>query len=303
MKKKAIGPAALIALKLALSKIYWYKKDLRKFIEYTIENDSIIATIDWENNTKFESASQIIDRMNERIDIYMEDLLNLFYQVCNFNNFSHLERLEDKEKIISEAKSSVIALREQCEGYFDELEKKQKTEKAKEQFVLQQQNTKDYNKKIEDFKNQYYILAQEKCHQKRGYLLEMFLNDLFCFFDLSPRSSFKIIGEQIDGAFTHDNKDYLLEAKWHSKPIPRCEIDIFEAKISRKLKTTLGLFVSMSGFVDVVANSSLQCKSIILMDSQDLIQVLENRISLTELIMQKRRHASETGESMYRVYV
>ena len=37
------------------------------------------------------------------------------------------------------------------------------------------------------------------------------------------------------------------------------------------------------------------------MDSQDLVQVLENRIVLPELILLKRRHAAETGEIMYRV--
>jgi len=32
------------------------------------------------------------------------------------------------------------------------------------------------------------------------------------------KSSFKIAGEQIDGAFPFDNYDYLLEAKWQQKP-------------------------------------------------------------------------------------
>ncbi len=32
---------------------------------------------------------------------------------------------------------------------------------------------------------------------------------------LDPRTSYKITGEQIDGAFVFGNKVYLLEAKWH----------------------------------------------------------------------------------------
>ncbi|MDD2445628.1 MAG: hypothetical protein PHX09_02320 [Clostridia bacterium] len=36
------------------------------------------------------------------------------------------------------------------------------------------------------------------------------------------------------------------------------------------------------------------------MDSIDLIQVLENRIQLPDLIRLKRKHASETGEIMYK---
>lgn len=289
MEYKALTPSALISLKEALSKIYWYKNDVRKFIEYTIKNKSIVSTINWEGNTKYESVSQLIDRMNNRTDIYIDDLLNLLYGVCNFNDFSHFDRLEkgDKDRYKRDAKSSVAALREQCKGYFDKLEEEKITVKAKKSFVLKQQHTRDYNKKIEDFKSQYYKLIQLEDNQERGYQFERFLNDLFYFFDLSPRSSFKINGEQIDGAFTHDNKDYLLEAKWHNKPTPRSEVDVFEMEISRKLKTTLGLFVSINGFVDAITKSSIKFKSIILMDSQDLIQVLENRISLPELIMQK----------------
>lgn len=305
MEHKAVASAALIALKEALSRIYWYKKDTRKFIEYTVKNQLIVSTIDWENNIKYESVSQLIDRMNMRPDIYSDDLIKLLYAVSNFNDFSHFDRLKkgDKEKYKSEARSSVIALRNHCKGYFDNLEKIKKTEKAKERFVIQQKKTSDYNKKIEEFKLRYYNLTKLTNSQQRGYELESFLNDLFYFFDLSPRSSFKINGEQIDGAFTHDNLDYLLEAKWHNEPIPRNEIDIFEMEISRKLKTTLGLFVSINGFVDVITNSSIKFKSIILMDSQDLILVLDNRISLVELIMLKRRHASETGENMCRVNI
>lgn len=305
MDNKKISPSALIALKDALSKIYWYKQDVRKFVEYTIKNDKITSTIDWINNTKYESISQLIERMNNRSDVYINDILNLLYQVSNFDDFSHFDRLNkgDVEKYKNDATLSVLALRKHCKGYFDNLEEIKQSEKAKESFKLQQQSTQDYNRKIEEFKSEYYQLTILKDHQKRGYQLELFLNNLFYFFDLSPRSSFKIIGEQIDGAFTHDNKDFLLEAKWHNKPIERKEIDIFEMEISRKLKTTLGLFVSISGFTDVIINSSIQFKSIILMDSQDLIQVLENRISLPELIMHKRRHASETGESMYRVNI
>lgn len=305
MENKRISPSALIALKDALSKIYWYKKDAKKFVEYTINNNAILLTIDWINNTKYESISQLIDRMNNRSDLYINDMLNLLYEVCNFDDFSHFDRLKkgDVKKCKDEAQQSVLALRKHCQGYFNNLAEKKLSEKAKEGFKLQQQNTADYIKRIEEFKCDYYKLSISTDHQKRGYQFEQFLNELFYFFDLSPRSSFKIYGEQIDGAFTHDNKDYLLEAKWYNKPIERKEIDIFEAKICRKLKTTLGLFVSVNGFVDVLNSSTIQCKSVILMDSTDLIQVLENRISLPEIILQKRRHASETGESMYRVNI
>lgn len=43
--KKKISPATIVALKEALSCIYWTKKNLRSFIEYKIENKGIVSTI------------------------------------------------------------------------------------------------------------------------------------------------------------------------------------------------------------------------------------------------------------------
>jgi len=303
MNNKTVSPSALICLKEALAKIYWYKSDLRSFLSYSMNNAPIISTIDWEHANKYEAVSQLVDRMYGRPDIYLDSLIQLIRDVCNFNDFSHFDRLQgaDRKKRKGEALTAVDALRKNCGSYFSMIEAEEAAKVKKEQYTAQLQHTLDYNRKLEEFRVKYYTLTRMSNSQKRGYEFERYLNELFVFFDLSPRSSFKIVGEQIDGAFTHDMNDYLLEAKWQDLPIERTEIDIFEAKISRKLKTTLGLFISINGFVDVVSNSTSLYRSVILMDSQDLIQVLENRISLHELIMLKRRHASETGEIMYRV--
>ena len=120
---------------------------------------------------------------------------------------------------------------------------------------------------------------------------------------MDPRKSFKIQGEQIDGAFTHEGTDYLIEAKWEKDPVERSELDIFSAKIQRKLKNTLGLFISVNSFSAIIIDGSINYNNMILMDSMDLIHVLENRISLNELIKLKRRHAAQTGEMMFRVNI
>jgi len=48
MSLQKISTQAIIALKDALSNLYWRKKDLRQFIELTIENSAIVSTIDWQ---------------------------------------------------------------------------------------------------------------------------------------------------------------------------------------------------------------------------------------------------------------
>ena len=56
---KKISASAILALKEALVAIYWRKKDLRQFIELTLENPLIVSTIDWNENTKYENFSNI----------------------------------------------------------------------------------------------------------------------------------------------------------------------------------------------------------------------------------------------------
>ena len=50
--------------------------------------------------------------------------------------------------------------------------------------------------------------------QRRGYKFEKFLKDMFDVYGLSPRASFRLEGEQIDGSFVCGGDTYLLEAKW-----------------------------------------------------------------------------------------
>jgi len=109
--KKRISVQSLFALKEALASIFWAKRDLRQFIELTIENDTIFSTVDWNGNTKFESVSQIIDRMAKRQDIYQNDLLELIQEASSFTNFDHLKKWDDYEIKVKKAKESVERLR------------------------------------------------------------------------------------------------------------------------------------------------------------------------------------------------
>ena len=149
---------------------------------------------------------------------------------------------------------------------------------------------------LEALKTRFGEIAISSDHAKRGYELERFMRDLFSLFDLDPRASFKITGEQLDGAFFFEGLDYLFEAKWQDKPAAATDMDSLIGKIRRKLDNTLGLFLSISGFSDEATSAvSSGRRLILLMDGTDLIAVLENRIDLQEMIRRKRRHAAQTG--------
>lgn len=300
---KKISTNSILALKDALVTIYYRKKDLRQFIELTIENTAIVSTIDWVDNVKYESVSQLVDRMVKRQDLYQTDLLKLVQEVGNMNDFSHLEYWEKENKgLIKKAEVAVAKLRQQAKGHFDIIEELKKAEERRETTKEKLKDSIAYQQKLDELKMEFYEIASNTNSQQKGFQFEKFLNKLFNFFDLDPKSAFKVIGEQIDGAFTFDNADYLLEAKWQEKSIIAADLYTFGGKIQGKLKNTLGLFISLGAYSsECTETGSPVLKSMILMDGIDLMQVLEGRIRLNDIILIKRRHASQTGDIYYQI--
>ncbi|TDG36256.1 hypothetical protein EZJ43_09645 [Pedobacter changchengzhani] len=300
--EKKVSVQSLLALKDALTNVFWTKKDLRQFIELIIENPLIVSTINWNENTKLESVSQLIDRMSKRQDIYQIDLLKLIQETGNLNDFSHLKIWDNSEDKIRKAKASVEKLRLNTKSYFDTIEELKKTEKSRESNQAKIKESITYQQKLDELKTEFFAIALNDNHQQRGHQLEKFLKELFFFFDLDPKNSFKITGEQIDGTFTFDNTDYLMEAKWQKKQIDAQDLYGFGGKITGKLKNTLGLYISLEGYSsESTKTKSSTLNSIILMDGVDLMQVLEGRIKLTDMLYIKRRNASQTGELFYRI--
>lgn len=87
---KKISEHALIALKEALTHIYWKKDDLKLFVSQTISNQSFVASVDFSVNKRI-VASEIVDRMHKQMDLFKDDLFRLLRTV------SHLRRWEDSE--------------------------------------------------------------------------------------------------------------------------------------------------------------------------------------------------------------
>jgi hypothetical protein len=298
---KKFSPNAIQALKEALTHIYWKKQDLRSFVYHTIENKVFISTIDWDNNKKAESAGILVDRMIARPDLYEKDLFALFDVTMHFNDFCHLKQWDDAETKIKRAKEAVEALRNHAAGYFHLKEEKEKIEARRTVFTSMQKEKEGFANMISVLKDDFMRLVVENNAQKRGFAFEKFLNSLFILFDLEPKESFRIVGEQIDGAFTFDGNDFLLEAKWQEKPIELGELYKFGGKIEGRLKLTLGLVIAINGFTeDYNESKSASLKTMLLMDGADLMAVLENRIDLKDMLFRKRRHASDTGDIFFK---
>ena len=133
--------------------------------------------------------------------------------------------------------------------------------------------------------------------QQRGLRFEGFLTDLFAAFNLAPRGSLRLVGEQIDGSFLLDTETYLLEAKWYAPKIGFSDLMTFSGKVAGKATWARGLFISISGFSEegLEAFSRGRQVNLICVDGLDLYEVLSRQASLVEMIQEKARRAAETN--------
>lgn len=290
-----LNPAAINALKEALTHIYWYKRDLRSFLINTITQHKILSRLNWESY-KRHTVDQLVSYLVRNQDKYLDELLNLIQAVCSMNDFSHLRRLDDGEEKAYRAESSVSALKKLSQAHLHLFEEKKKADERREAYTDKIEQVKAFSDALDELNERYKKLVVSDKHQKRGYELEKLLIQLFELFDLDPKASFKLKGEQLDGAYTFENTDYLVEAKWQRQPIRANELDGLAAKVRRKLDNTLGLFISINGFsAEAVTTHSTGRPVLLLMDGKDLLSVLEGRIDLQDLLRRKRRHAAQTG--------
>ncbi|SEM19442.1 Restriction endonuclease [Bosea lupini] len=136
--------------------------------------------------------------------------------------------------------------------------------------------------------------------QARGRHFESLLTDLFNAWGMDARGGFHVIGEQIDGSFQHGNDTYLLEAKWHRAKTDATTLHGFQGKVNERPEWTRGLFVSFSGFTEV-GLQAFTARKIILADGMDIYDALARRLSVSDIIAAKVRHASEYRNPFERV--
>jgi len=137
--------------------------------------------------------------------------------------------------------------------------------------------------------------------QKRGRVFEKILNGMLSKEQMEPRTSMRPSGEEIDGSFAIGESFYLLEAKWHSSPIPASSLYAFKGKVDGKLTGTIGVFFSMSDYSKEAVDALLYGKelNLILFGHDDLILIEEGKIKLREAMRVKRRYASNYGQPFY----
>jgi hypothetical protein len=140
------------------------------------------------------------------------------------------------------------------------------------------------------------LVMGKQSKQVRGYSLEDILQKLFMLNEIEYHPPYRTSTEQIDGWFSYDGTQYLVEARWRETTPTKGDILEFQGKVRGKLHGTRGLFVSAIGFRDeVVADLDKAENCVLLMDGRDLMHILEDRIGLIDGLEHKITQASKRG--------
>ncbi len=190
---KKIAPVAIQCLKEALTNIYWYKSELRSFLSHTLSDSTILSRLNWEDY-KRNIVGTLIEHLVKNEDVYQRDIIHIMDVVSNFNDFSHLRRLEDGEKKVKSAKEAVFALNKQINSNQQIRKEQEESEKRREEAHKKMLKVNAVQTKLGEINKEFLKLLTEENKQKRGYILESVIKELFTLFDLDPKASFRITG-------------------------------------------------------------------------------------------------------------
>lgn len=138
---------------------------------------------------------------------------------------------------------------------------------------------------------------------KRGFQFEQLINKICDDEGTLLSNSYKTVDteQQIDGAVEINSKIFLLEAKWEKDTtLAASKLFSFLGKINSKIEGTLGVFISYNelseNFISSVRNG-LRQTCIIIHGSENIIDIVEKRISLKDFIWYTYQQAALKNRS------
>lgn len=294
---KRISTGAYQALRNALPAVTWYKRPFESLLRTALrDHPELLGSLDF-SDTKRNVADQLVGRLVAQEDRYLNATIQLMLELAAMNRFPDVERLTepDRSNRLAEAQKSVAALQEITREFAGHQEERARLQAEREAGAARAAVLRKFSDEIDELKERFNFLSQSGDPQQRGRDFELLLSDLFKLFDMEPRTAYSTANEQIDGSLSFGTDDYLLEAKWLNVPVSREAVDAFAAKVQRKGKNALGVFVAVSGFSRPALDTYKESTPFITLDGTDLYLVLDGRLRLDDLLKAKKRHANETG--------
>jgi len=107
-----------MALKEALCSVYWYKSELRDFLQLCLSNPGILNNFNWKNH-KRQIASEVVDCLVANPYTHFGGITKICYELCKLTDFSHLNPIDDSPQIIDKARNAVNQLKQLIEPHQD----------------------------------------------------------------------------------------------------------------------------------------------------------------------------------------
>ncbi len=293
-----IRTEAYQALRNALPAITWNKRPFESYLRTALRGQpELLAGLNF-TESKRTVADLLVDRLVRDESRYQQVTIELMLEVASMTTFSNIEAIAepaDRALRLDQARRAVADLAKLVEPYTKARTERERLEAEVSAARALDEATHRFNREVETLKERFLALSSMSDAHARGRQFEPLLTDLFCLFDMEPRLAYTLEHEQIDGSLTFDTDDYIIEARWRKEAASRGDADIFAAKVRRKGKNALGLFISINGFsADAVAAYS-ESTPFIAVDGTHLYAVLDQRVRLDDLLKSLRRHANETG--------
>jgi Restriction endonuclease len=294
-KAQRVDPLAYNALAQALAVVYWYKDQLARFLRAALQDAPEILTQLDLNAPKRETAGRLVELLMDNESRYQEITIALMLSLAKMDVFPDLASHEDSDRLITQAQAAVAEVRRWTERHQDIRDAHAEYVRNLATVAEAAKRNRGFSEALGALRGQFLGLSGMNDAHARGRALEGFLNELFRLFDLDPRAAYSLEREQIDGAFSFDTDDYVLEAKWWKKAMGRGHLDEFAKKVERKGRNALGLYVAINGFTSDALDEYANATPFITMDGMDLMAVLDERVRLDDLLRRKKRHMNETG--------
>lgn len=294
---KRISTGAYQALRDALPVVTWYKRPFESLLRTALRDyPEMLGSLDF-SDTKRNVADELVRRLVAQEDRYLNATIQLMLELAAMNRFPDMERLTepDRSNRLAEARKAVAALQEITREFAGHQEERARLQAEREAGAARVAALRQFSDEIRGLQERFHSLSQSDDPQQRGRDFERLLSDLFRLFDMEPRTAYSTATEQIDGSLSFGTDDYLLEAKWLKDPVSREAADAFAAKVQRKGKNALGIFVAVNGFSQPALDTYKESTPFITLDGTDLYLVLDARLRLDDLLKAKKRHANETG--------
>lgn len=294
---KRISTEAYQALRDALAVVTWYKRQFQTLVTTSLrDSPELVAGLNF-SDTKRNVTDELVRPLVSQETRYQGVAIRFMLEIASMTRFPDVEQLPEPDRAtrLADAQGAVRRLHEVTKQFSGWQQEQERLQAEREANKAQADALRRFEDDVASIKERFLQLQTATEPQKRGYAFESLLSDLFKLFDMEPRLAYRTETEQIDGSLSFDTDDYILEAKWIAEPVSREAADAFAAKVRRKGKNALGLFVAVNGWSSAALTTYRESTPFITMDGGDVYAVLDARVRLDDLLRAKRRHANETG--------